>query len=197
LFDLWTSLNLNHFNSTRFTTIQFTTKYSSTSSRRKTRPYSVCVYMYICVCVCVCVKQLPREQLIIKTDIPTYSLEIQYCLCQKFITNNFEATMSAVMITCRYWQYKWSVIYWTHACTNVYKWSKIIFVISVKAANSFITINETVQLVLELFVKTYVKWFFNSNGSFSVAFILAITNYSLLSLNSRATMGDRWWWHSG
>jgi len=40
--------------------------------------------------------------------------------------------------------------------TNMYKWSKIIFVISVKAMKSVNTFNEivTVQLQLQLFVKT-------------------------------------------
>jgi len=54
------------------------------------------------MCVCVCVKQLPVEQLIIKIDIPTYSLEIQYCLCQMVIINNFKVKMTVAMSTCRY-----------------------------------------------------------------------------------------------
>jgi len=63
--------------------------------------------------------------------------------------------MSIVMSTCRYWKHKRSFIYWTQACTNVYKWSKIIFLISVKAVNSVITLNKIVklQLKLQFFVK--------------------------------------------
>ena len=41
LFCPWTYLNLNHLNSTRFTKIRFTTKYSITQPRRKTRPYCI------------------------------------------------------------------------------------------------------------------------------------------------------------
>jgi hypothetical protein len=38
LFGPWTYFNLNHVNSTRFTTIQFTIKYSGTYFHRKKRP---------------------------------------------------------------------------------------------------------------------------------------------------------------
>ena len=55
MFGPWTYLNLNHLNSTRFTTIRFAVKYSRRKPRRTTRRY--CIYIWL---TCQRYKQLHR-----------------------------------------------------------------------------------------------------------------------------------------